>query len=52
LDDDDSDVKGGRNENKPDGNNKASSLRDNIDDMFKSKEKLLHKTMETKIIIT
>jgi hypothetical protein len=42
----------GRNKNKPNGNKKASSLRDQVDDMFKSKEKLVHKTLEIKIIIT
>jgi hypothetical protein len=62
LDDDESDTKGGRNNDKPDGRKKdkdkerklaeAASLRDKINDMKKSKEVLVEKMMQTKMIIT
>jgi hypothetical protein len=59
---DDSDVSGGgRNKDKPDGNKKvkdkrrkqdeASSLRNKIDDMVKSKEMLTNKTLESKMLM-
>jgi hypothetical protein len=62
LDDDESDTEGGRNKGKLDKRKKANdkerklakvaSLRDKIDDMMKSKEVLVEKTMQTKMIIT
>ena len=57
-DDDDEDDDGPRNKNKPDGNKKAkekikkeaeaSSLRDKLDQMVKSNELLVIKTLEAK----
>jgi hypothetical protein len=61
LDDDESDTEGGRNKGKLDGRKKAKDkerklakaacLRDKIDDMMKSKEVLVEKAMQTKMII-
>jgi hypothetical protein len=62
MDDASDEEIGGKNNGKTDGNKKikeklnfeaeASSLRDKIDDMVKSKETLMKKTLEAKMMMT